>query len=85
MPAEPPRGKARKRLGALTDGVAVDRDGTAMHPRKRRESDPAAAVEPEGLRETMHLLRSPRNARRLLVALSRARAESRPASENERD
>jgi len=33
-----------------------------------------------GLKETMHLLRSPRNAQRLLAALRRAeRAESNPS------
>jgi antitoxin YefM len=37
-----------------------------------------AADELEGLLETAHLLRSPRNAARLLSALERARSEQLP-------
>lgn len=37
-----------------------------------------AAEELEGLLETAHLLRSPRNAARLLSALERAQAETLP-------
>jgi antitoxin YefM len=38
-----------------------------------------AADELEGLLETAHLMRSPRNAARLLSALERARGDSLPA------
>jgi antitoxin YefM len=48
--------------------------------RRRNGGDVAlvAADELEGLLETAHLLRSPRNAARLLSALERARGESLP-------
>jgi len=49
------------------------------HPQAKREDVALiAASELESLLETAHLLRSPRNAERLLTALARARAGDEP-------
>lgn len=66
--------KACKRLAELWDQVIADRESIRL---TRRGADPVvliAADEYEGLLETVHLLRSPANAARLLAALERARA-----------
>ena len=64
---------------SLMDRVVEDREVVVV--RRRRGGDVAlvAADELEGLLETAHLLRSPRNAARLLSALERARGDSLPA------
>lgn len=66
--------EARDRLAELWDRAVEDRE--AIHL-TRRGADPVVLIaesEYEGLLETAHLLRSPANAERLLVALERARA-----------
>jgi antitoxin YefM len=69
---------ARDQLKALMDRVVNDRE--VVMGRRCQGGDVAlvAADELEGLLETAHLLRSPRNAARLLAALQRARGESLP-------
>jgi antitoxin YefM len=64
---------------SLMDRVVEDREVVVV--RRRRGGDVAlvAADELEGLLETAHLLRSPRNAARLLSALERARRDNLPA------
>jgi antitoxin YefM len=64
---------------SLMDRVVEDREVVTV--RRRRGSDVAlvTADELDGLLETAHLLRSPRNAARLLSALERARGDSLPA------
>jgi antitoxin YefM len=65
--------KARANLAKLCTQVAENREIVIIN---RRGSDDVAlvsAVELASLTETAHLLRSPRNARRLLAALNRAR------------
>jgi antitoxin YefM len=66
--------QARARLAKLLDEVAQNRETVVI--RRRRGEDVAliAASELASLAETAHLLRSPRNAERLLDALARARA-----------
>lgn len=64
---------ARQNLAALCDRVVDDRECVII---KRRGADDVAMVaasELSGLLETAHLLRSPKNARRLLTALERTK------------
>ena len=71
----------RQNLASVLDQV-VDRQETVI-VRRRGSRDVALipAGELAGLMETAHLLRSPRNARRLLTALSRAgRGAARPST-----
>jgi antitoxin YefM len=62
----------RQSLAAMLDRVANDREIVII----RRKGDKKVAMVPadelSGLIETAHLLRSPKNARRLLTALRRA-------------
>jgi antitoxin YefM len=69
---------AREQLKSLMDRVVQDRDVVLVRRRKGGDVALVAADELEGLLETAHLLRSPRNAERLLSALERARTESLP-------
>jgi antitoxin YefM len=65
---------ARARLAALCDEVAESRTPVIIHRRGSEDVALVSAVELRSLTETAHLLRSPRNARRLLTALRRARS-----------
>lgn len=73
--------QARANLKALLDEVSEGREPVIIH---RRGGDDVALIAVDELRsliETAHLLRSPRNAERLLRALSRAQKGSvRPQS-----
>jgi antitoxin YefM len=69
---------ARDQLKALMDTVVEDREVVLVRRRNGGDVALVAADELEGLLETAHLLRSPRNAARLLSALERARGESLP-------
>jgi len=64
--------QARQSLKSLMDHAVQDRD--IVRVRRRQGGDVAliAAEELESLLETAHLLRSPRNAKRLLQALNRS-------------
>jgi antitoxin YefM len=69
--------EARQRLSDLWDRAIADREPIRL---TRRGSSPVvliAAEEYEGLLETVHLLRSPANAERLIAALERARGGER--------
>ena len=64
--------QARANLAALCNRVTGDREVVII---RRRGADDVAlisATELASLRETAHLLRSPKNAQRLLAALRRA-------------
>jgi antitoxin YefM len=65
---------ARARLARLMDQVTEDRETVIIRRRNARSVAMIAADELESLTETAHLLRSPKNAERLLTALARARA-----------
>ena len=70
--------QAREQLKALMDCALDDREVIVI---RRRSGDAVAMIaadELQGLLETAHLLRSPRNAERLLAALARARSEDLP-------
>ena len=64
---------------SLMDPVVEDREVVMVRRRQGGDVALVAADELEGLLETAHLLRSPRNAARLLSALERARGDSLPA------
>jgi len=71
---------ARATLAALCDEVASTREPVII---RRRNADDVALIsadELESLQETAHLLRSPRNAQRLLDALLRAQRQELPPS-----
>jgi antitoxin YefM len=58
--------------------VVDDREVVLVRRRKGGDVAMVAAEELEGLLETVHLLRSPRNAARLIKALERAQSDSLP-------
>ncbi len=66
--------KARATLKALLDEVAENGEQVIIHRRDREDVALIAADELRGLIETVHLLRSPKNAQRLMAALRRAQA-----------
>jgi len=70
---------AREQLKSLMDRAVNDREVIVVRRRSGGDVAMIAADELESLVETAHLLRSPKNAERLLTALSRARSESLPA------
>jgi len=65
---------ARANLAKLMDEVTESRETVVIHRRGSEDVALIAASELESLHETAHLLRSPRNAERLLAALAEARA-----------
>lgn len=65
---------ARDHLADLLDAVESGREAVIIRRRARRDVALVPADELESLLETAHLLRSPRNAQRLLAALRRALA-----------
>jgi len=66
--------EARANLASLCDQVAESRETLIIHRRGARDVALVAADELEAITETAHLLRSPKNAQRLLTALRRARS-----------
>ncbi len=65
--------QAREQLKTLMDLAVADREVILVRRRGAEAVAIIAADELQGLMETAHLLRSPRNALRLLAALARAR------------
>ena len=63
---------ARANLAALLDRVTDNREIVVITRRGAEDVALVAASELAGLLETAHLLRSPKNAERLLTALNRA-------------
>ena len=66
--------EARANLAALLARVTADRETVIIRRRGAEDVVLISAAELAGLLETAHLLRSPRNAERLLAALDRAEA-----------
>jgi antitoxin YefM len=62
----------RARLALVLKQVADDHEVVIVRRKSARDVALVPAEELAGLMETAHLLRSPRNARRLLAALRRA-------------
>jgi antitoxin YefM len=74
MTIETTYSQAREQLKSLMDRAVEDREVIVV---RRRAGDAVAMIAADELRslmETAHLLRSPRNAERLLAALQRARS-----------
>lgn len=68
--------EARANLASLWDRVLSDREAVVLHRRGKEDIAVLPAAELEAIMETAHLLRSPRNADRLLQALTRAREQA---------
>lgn len=66
---------ARANFATLCNRAADDREVIIISRRNSGDVALVAANELTSLMETAHLLRSPKNARRLLAALSRAKAK----------
>lgn len=76
MTIETTYSQAREQLKMLMDRAVDDREVIVV---RRRSGDAVAMIaadELEGLLETAHLLRSTKNAERLLTALNRARSRN---------
>jgi antitoxin YefM len=69
----------REHLARLLEQVEADRDVVIINRRGHEAVALVAAGELESLVETAHLMRSPKNAERLLTALRRALAGKRKA------
>jgi antitoxin YefM len=69
---------ARANLAALCDQVAESREPVIIHRRGAKDVALVDAAELRSLTETAHLLRSPKNAQRLITALMRARKNELP-------
>ena len=64
---------ARANLAALCEEVTANCEVVIIHRRGAEDVALISAAELTSLMETAHLLRSPKNAERLLTALARAR------------
>jgi len=73
MPLETTYTNLRERLASVLNQVALDQEVVIVRRRGAKDVALVPADELTSLMETAHLLRSPRNARRLLAALQRAR------------
>jgi antitoxin YefM len=71
---------ARATLAALCDEVASTREPVIIRRRDAPDVALISADELESLLETAHLLRSPKNAERLLAAIARAKSRELPPS-----
>ena len=76
MPIQTTYTQARANLAKLFDEVTQNREIVIIRRRRGDDIAVVAADELAGLTETAHLLRSPKNARRLLQALARAQART---------
>jgi antitoxin YefM len=74
MPTETTYSRLRANLATVLDQVVDQQDSVIVRRRGARDVALIPASELTGLMETAHLLRSPRNARRLMTALRRAKA-----------
>jgi len=77
MPLETTYTSLRARLAAVLDQVVNDQEVVIVRRRGAKDVALVPAGELTSLMETAHLLRSPRNAQRLLAALERARRRKR--------
>ena len=72
--------QARAELASLCDEVASTREPVIIRRRNAEDVALVSADELASLLETAHLLRSPKNAARLLAALNRAQNQKLPRS-----
>ena len=84
MPTETTYTSLRENLASVLDKVADQQETVIVRRKGRRDVALVPATELAGLLETAHLLRPPRNARRLLAALQRAqRGKLKPGTVSE--
>ena len=76
MTIETTYSQAREQLKSLMDRAVDDREIIMIKRRTGGDVAMIAADELQSVMETAHLLRSPKNAQRLLAALARARTKS---------
>ena len=74
MPTETTYTSLRQDLASVLERVADDQEVVIVRRRNGRDVALIPAAELAGLMETAHLLRSPKNAARLLAALRGAQA-----------
>ena len=74
MPSETTYTSLRENLASVLDNVVDQQEVVIVRRKGARDVALIPAKELAGLMETAHLLRSPRNARRLLAALRRSMA-----------
>lgn len=79
MSAETTYTHARANFAALCDQAVESSEPVIIHRRGAEDVALVSAAELRSLTETAHLLRSPRNAQRLIKALVRARHKKLPA------
>lgn len=72
--------QARAEFASLCDEVADTREPVIIRRRNAEDVALISADELSSLLETAHLLRSPRNAKRLLNAIARAQRRELPPS-----
>ena len=82
MPSETTYSSLRENLATVLDQVIDQQDTVIVRRRGARDVALIPASELAGLMETAHLLRSPRNARRLMTALRRAKARQSQTRNN---
>jgi antitoxin YefM len=71
----------REKLASILDQVVEDQEIVIVRRRRSKDVALIPAAELAGLMETAHLLRSPKNAQRLLTAMRRAeRGQGKPES-----
>lgn len=75
MPIQTTYSSARANLAKLYDEVSENQRIVIISRRGRHDVALISADELSGLLETAHLLRSPKNAERLLTALNRAKTK----------
>jgi antitoxin YefM len=81
MPTETTYTSLRQNLASVLDQVVDQQETVIVRRRGARDVALIPARELSGLMETAHLLRSPRNAQRLLAALQRAkRGKQKPTA-----
>src|SRR5580704_2048216 len=78
MAIETTYAEARVHLGALCDKALSTRQPIIIHRRGAEDVALVSAAELRSLTETAHLLRSPKNAQRLITAIIRARGDDLP-------
>lgn len=76
MPIQTTYSNARENLASLLEQVTENREIVIISRRGYEDVALVALSELAGLLETAHLLRSPKNAQRLLIALRRAQGRS---------
>lgn len=77
MPIQTTYSNARNNLASLLEQVTDEQEIIVINRRGREDVALVSASELSSLIETAHLLRSPKNAQRLLKALHRAQAKTR--------